>query len=70
MGWAEWVSVMTRDKSDKNAAPGESLNPSDPTTLSPADHAAFFKALDEVAKPNAKLQTALDRHAATIISRS
>ncbi len=40
------------------------------TMLQPEEYEAFFKALDEGAKPNAKLQAALDRHDATVISRS
>lgn len=41
----------------------------DRTMLQPEEYQAFFKALDEGAKPNAKLKAALDRHDATIISR-
>jgi uncharacterized protein (DUF1778 family) len=48
----------------------ETIESHERTMLSPADYAAFFKALDEGAKPNAKLRAALDRHSATINSRS
>jgi uncharacterized protein (DUF1778 family) len=41
----------------------------DRTMLMPEDYEAFFTALDHGIKPNAKLQAALDRHAATIVSR-
>ena len=48
----------------------ETIESHERTSLSPADYAAFFKALDEGTKPNAKLQAAFDRHDTTIISRS
>jgi uncharacterized protein (DUF1778 family) len=40
------------------------------TILTPADHAAFFAALDGHAAPNEMLRKALDRHTAAIDSRS
>ncbi len=42
----------------------------DRTMLQPEEYEAFFAALDDGAKPNAKLQAAFARHDATVISRS
>jgi len=39
------------------------------TTLEPADHAAFFAALDKPAKPTAELREALARHQSRIVSK-
>jgi uncharacterized protein (DUF1778 family) len=48
----------------------ETIEAHERTMLSPADHAAFFAALDGNKAPNEKLRKALDRHTATIDSRS
>ncbi len=39
------------------------------TSLDPADHAAFFSALDNPPPPTAKLREAFARHRATVTSR-
>lgn len=39
------------------------------TTLEPADHAAFFAALDKPPRPRARLRSAFARHKARVVSR-
>jgi uncharacterized protein (DUF1778 family) len=60
-------SVFAMSAAYKSAL--ETIEAHERTMLSPKDYEAFFAALDRGMKPNAKLQAALDRHAATIVSR-
>lgn len=41
----------------------------DRTVLRPADHMAFFGALDRPAAPTSNLKTAAERHRKTVVSR-
>jgi uncharacterized protein (DUF1778 family) len=60
-------SVFAMSAAYKSAL--ETIASHERTALAPADHAAFFAALDGNVAPNEKLQKALDRHKAAVSSR-
>jgi uncharacterized protein (DUF1778 family) len=60
-------SVFTMNAAYKSAM--ETIAAHERTTLQPADHAAFFSALDNPPGATDKLRAAFDRHNATIASK-
>jgi len=60
-------SVFTMNAAYQSAR--DTIEAHERTSLSPLDHAAFFAAMDEPAKPTDKLRTAFTRHRETVTRR-
>lgn len=60
-------SVFTLSAAYRSAL--ETIAAHERTSLQPADHAAFFDALDAPPEPNETLRAAFERHRKTITSR-
>lgn len=58
--------MTSKNKTDEK---GLFESSSERTCLTPADHEAFFSALDNPPEPTEKLREAFDRHTRTVVSK-